>query len=159
VNATELLRFSVAGTPVPQGSKKAWFNPKTQRTMMTEAQGARLSSWRSHITAAAMQAKADAGLTDKETGPIAIRLTFKTLRGTGHYGSGRNEQQLKPSAPSYPAKAPDYDKLARAINDALTDAGVWVDDGQVVDAHERKVWVDRFTGTEGVDIVIYRIND
>jgi len=31
-----VLTFFAPGTPVPQGSKKAWLNQKTHRVMMTE---------------------------------------------------------------------------------------------------------------------------
>mgnify|MGYP000890587929 CR=1 FL=1 len=33
------LRFSVAGVPVPQGSLKAFTNPKTGRAMLTSTSG------------------------------------------------------------------------------------------------------------------------
>ena len=42
---------------------------------------------------------------------------------------------------------PDIDKLARAILDALTDARVWPDDGQVVTMH-----VEKRYGEPGVEI-------
>ena len=39
-----------------------------------------------------------------------------------------------------PTVTPDVDKLCRAVLDALTDAGVWVDDSQVVDLGATKIY-------------------
>ena len=33
------LSFAVMGTPIPQGSKRAWLNSQTKQVMMTEASG------------------------------------------------------------------------------------------------------------------------
>jgi len=48
---------------------------------------------------------------------------------------------------------PDLDKLERAIGDALTDAGVWVDDGQVVNSHTQKWYAE----TPGVHITVLEL--
>lgn len=41
---------------------------------------------------------------------------------------------------SRPAGKPDADKLARAVNDALTESGLIVDDARVVSLHVHKRW-------------------
>ena len=53
-------------------------------------------------------------------------------RPKSHFGTGKNADKVKQSAPVFPATMPDIDKLMRAILDGLTDAQVWLDDGQVV---------------------------
>jgi len=58
------------------------------------------------------------------------------------------------SAPDYPSKPPDIDKLMRAVLDSLTDAMVWTDDSLVVSVLARKVWVDRWTEQQGVQVAI-----
>lgn len=143
----------VEGVNVPQGSKKAWLNPKTQRVMMREAAGQRHATRRGQITADARQHMADHGLIRPHVGPVAVRLTFHQKRTQGDYGSGKNLQVLKPSASEFPAKMPDIDKLARLVLDSLTGV-VYVDDGQVVRLGCEKVWTDRFTGREGVTIYV-----
>lgn len=154
-----LLDFFVAGTPVPQGSKRAWYNQITKRVMMREAQDDRLHVWRTDVMAAAVQARYFAeervgDLTFPLDGPMSVALTFHFKRGIGHYGTGKNSRLLKPSAPDYPIKPPDIDKLTRAVFDALTVARIWLDDAQVVATTQRKRWVDRFEGSDGVRIVL-----
>lgn len=163
------IQFWVPGTNVPQGSKQGFFNPKTQRVVLKENAGQRHATRRHEVWMAALAAAAatpgrwdpNGGLTPDGgplpmTGPVAVRLEFYRLRGTGHYGSGRNAQQLKPSAPAYPSTAPDIDKLSRLVLDSLTSV-LFVDDGQVVDLGARERWADRFTESEGVRVTVKEI--
>jgi|SRR6188768_3369404 len=127
------VSFWVPGTPVPQGSKRAFVNKSTGRPVITDTD-VRLPQWRMKITAHAIEAKArhrDA-LLYPMTGAIGCRIDFTIQRPSSHYGTGRNHNVLKPSSPKFPHKMPDLDKLLRAVFDAITDAQVWVDDGQVV---------------------------
>lgn len=144
--------FSVMGTPIPQGSKRAWV-AGDGKVRMTEDAGARHHTWRSEVTGQARQAMSDAGrFGDPYREPISCILTFKFHRPQFHYGTGKNAEQVKPSAPSYPIKPPDTDKLTRAVFDSLTSV-VWVDDAQVVAATIRKQFVNRWE-PEGVDIIV-----
>ncbi len=149
---TPFLRFRADGHPEPQGSKRVWMNKSTNRPQMTEAGGMKHASWRREVTAAAREAlPAD---HRPITSAVSVLLTFSFIRGIGHYGTGSNAQFLKPSAPTQHTITPDVDKLIRAILDAVTVAGVWVDDSQVVAVTGKKRWADRFTQSEGVDVVI-----
>jgi Holliday junction resolvase RusA-like endonuclease len=67
-------------------------------------------------------------------GPVLVRLAFYLDRPKSHFGA----KGLRPTAPDFPHKRPDLDHLQRAIFDALTQAGVWMDDSQVVTAHAAK---------------------
>jgi len=146
------LSFSVAGTPIPQGSKRAWV-AGDGKVRMTEDAGVRHHTWRSEVTGQARQAMVDIGrFGDPFREPISCSVTFTFPRPLSHYGSGRNSEVVKPSSPTHMAKAPDLDKLVRAVWDALTSV-VWVDDGQVVAATIRKQYVHRWEG-EGVHIVV-----
>lgn len=150
---TPIVSFEVRGRPVPQGSKRAWVDPKSGRVMMKEDQGNRHTSWRFEVLKAAQRALTDAGIVAPTSEPIRVVLTFFFFRPGHHYGTGRNAQTLKPSSPPYPhGKIGDVDKLARAVLDSMTDARVFVDDSQVVDLHARKRWADLYTGTEGVSV-------
>jgi hypothetical protein len=73
---------------------------------------------------------------DAFTGPVSIEVTF-TLRKPASAPKRRT---------TWPQRKPDLDKLLRSTFDALGDAGVWVDDSQVVEVVARKVFPD-----EGVD--------
>lgn len=59
--------------------------------------------------------------------PVSVRITFLMPR----------PKTVKRHMPIVP---PDVDKLCRAVLDALTDAGVWVDDSQVVDLGATKIY-------------------
>jgi Holliday junction resolvase RusA-like endonuclease len=147
------LSFEVAGTPVPQGSKRAWYNETAHKVMMTEDAGVRHSTWRSEVTGQARQAMANLGrFGDPFREPISCSLTFQFHRPLGHYGTGKNAETVKPSAPPSPVKPPDLDKLTRAIWDSLTSV-VWVDDAQVIAATIRKQYVERWQA-EGVVILV-----
>lgn len=152
----EVLRFFAHGRPQPQGSKRVFNRRGGGPPVMVEAGGSLHASWRREVKAAAFEAAALAGLAEPITGPVSVRLTFCFDRNIGDYGSGRNGQAVKASAPDYPTKPPDVDKLVRAVFDAITDAKVWVDDAQVVSVTAHKRLVDRFdrTTAPGVDVVI-----
>lgn len=130
-------RFSVfvPGRPVPQGSKTAFINKKTGRPVIVD-KDMRLPEWRMKVTAYcrdAMNSPVPGGIATIPSGtPVGVRIDFVMDRPQAHYGTGKNADKVKPSAPKYPASMPDLDKLLRAIFDALTDAQVWSDDGQVV---------------------------
>jgi len=146
------VSFVVAGTPIPQGSKRAWYNAATKQVHMTEDAGSRHSTWRFELSGAARQAMADAGYIEPFEQPIHCSLHFRQHRPLGHYGTGKNARLVKASAPPLPIKPPDIDKLSRAVLDSMTSI-VWVDDSQVVRLTAAKTFVERWE-EEGVSIYI-----
>lgn len=128
----------VPGRPVPQGSKTAFVSKSTGRPIVVD-KDVRLPQWRMKVTAHAMEAL---GTTPPLTGPVGIRIIFTMDRPQSHFGTGKNAGKVKASAPVFPATMPDIDKLMRAILDGLTDARVWLDDGQVVWVQATKVYSD-----------------
>ena len=76
------------------------------------------------------------------TCPLAVDITFVFVRSKSHFGTGKNAGKLKISAPMYPAKRPDIEKLARSTNDALTGL-VWKDDSQIVRLTLQKIYGER----------------
>lgn len=133
------VKVRVFGTPIPQGSTKAFAVRKgglpTGRVVVT-SDNPRTKPWRQAIIDATRAANAEPMLT----GPVYVGLIFIMPRPASHYGTGRNAGQLKPGAPRWHTSKPDRDKLERAALDALTDAGVWRDDAQVVDGPVSKVY-------------------
>jgi crossover junction endodeoxyribonuclease RusA len=86
--------------------------------------------WRAQVQQAAILA-----MTETFEGPVLVQLSFELPRPATHYlpvNSRRSEPELSRSSPPHVTTMPDLDKLVRAICDALTDAGVWKDDAQVV---------------------------
>ena len=138
-----LVKFFVSGVPVPKGSMRAFRLPHSARVVMTHA-NARTKPWQSAVATAAAEARAAReGLTlhGELTGPLIVRLVFNMPRPRSHYGSGKNAEAVKKSAPVRPAGKPDVDKLARLVLDACTSV-LWRDDCQVVDLRASKQWTD-----------------
>lgn len=133
------MKIRVFGTPVPQGSTKAFAVRKGGRVtgrVVVVGDNPRTKPWRQAIIDATRAANTGPMLT----GPVFVGLIFIMPRPASHYGTGRNAGQLKPGAPHWHTSKPDRDKLERAALDALTDAGIWRDDSQVVDGPVSKVY-------------------
>jgi len=136
------VTFTVAGDPVPQGSKQAYV--VKGRAVVTERGRATLGPWRNQIAAAALEL-----LEEPLAGPVAVCLSFAFTRPKSHYRTGRYAGELLPAAPTRHSTRPDVDKLARAVLDALTGVA-FRDDGQVSELFARKT----FSGRSGVTITI-----
>lgn len=129
------LVIIVRGTPAPQGSKSAFRNQHTGKIQQVESSKA-VKPWRLDVKVAALEA-IEAKLCETPgvwcvlKGPLMVSMVFSFNRPKGHWGTGRNADLLKTSAPNYPYGRPDLSKLARSTEDALTDV-VWADDAQIV---------------------------
>jgi len=133
--------FRVLGTPVPQGSVKAFGS----RVVANNEHA--LGSWRSDVASAAQRAKpADWDIN----APVSLRCEFVFPRPLSHYGTGKNATKLKPSAPRYHVKTPDVDKLVRGVADSIGDAVARVllnNDSQIVSIYAAKRYsTDDFLG-------------
>lgn len=155
------LVVAVLGVPAPQGSHKAFVVGKKggkQRAIVTD-DSSKTKPWKQTVKHAAIDAlqtrliREGADTLHAVRGAASVVITFRLPRPKGHYGTGRNEHQVKPGAPLFPAVKPDLDKLVRSTLDALGDAGVWNDDAQVVQLQVRKVYAGR-DGLPGAHIEI-----
>lgn len=115
--APSTITFTAYGIPAPQGSMKAFMRPGMKHPVVT-GDNARTRPWRQAIVDASREVMA--GRTPIE-GPVGVVATFYLPR-----------PKSAPKRITQPAKLPDLDKLVRALFDALTAAGVWRDDAQVV---------------------------
>ena len=109
-----MVEIIVYGTPGPQGSKRHVGGGR----MIEHSQ--LVKPWRESVVWAAREAMAG---RPPIKGPVVVSMVF-TLR--------------KPSsAPkkrwSAPSTRPDLSKLARSTEDAMTTAGVYKDDGQIIE--------------------------
>lgn len=132
--------FTAWGTPAPQGSKRHVGGGR-----MIESSKA-VRPWRDAVKTAALaemflRLERDTGAPVFGRGvPVTLSVRFYMKRPVSHYGTGRNAGVLKPSAPFAPTWVPDLSKLVRSTEDAITDAGVWHDDSQVVTTYARKLY-------------------
>lgn len=137
------MRFFVAGTPAPQGSKR-----HVGRGVLIES-SKQLKPWREDVRQGALVALADHAPLLK--GPVGVSLLFWLPRPKSHPKTRR----------TIPTTRPDIDKLARAILDALTSAGAYNDDSQVTwlvlekrYVHPPALALDGEPTAPGVDITI-----
>lgn len=113
-----MIEIIVHGEPAPQGSKR-YVGRHGGRGLMIES-SAKVKPWREAVKWAAIEAMRARGITEPLDGPLSVQMAF-TLR-------------KPPSAPKrmYPDRKPDLSKLVRSTEDALTDAGLIVDDARIV---------------------------
>jgi len=144
------ITFTVLGQAIPQGSKKVVpimrggvpviNNGRTLTRAVND--NPKLSGWRQEIAQVGRAAFSEATGDDEPEllkGPVCLGVTFFRLRPRSHYGTGRNAGILKQSAPKHPTQRPDTLKLARAVEDALSQV-IWHDDSQVVEHRLVKEW-------------------
>ena len=97
------------------------------------------------------------GLRGPWLGPVALTTTFYLPRPSSHFGTGRNAEQIKTSAPACPVSVnrDDADKMIRLVGDALTIAGVIKDDAQIVRILAVKKW-ESGTGNGHTTVILER---
>ncbi len=150
-----MITIDVLGTPAPKGSVRPVI--RAGRAFLTPSHNAtgqrKLKSWNTSVREHAVEAivaLGDAAPTGPlfVDAPLAVELTFRMARPSGHWAK---KGGLKPSAPSSPAVKPDIDKLTRSTLDCLTGL-VFDDDSRIVELVVRKVYAE--PGREGARIVV-----
>lgn len=139
------VAFTVIGKPEPRGSKNA-FRTKSGRMVVSD-NNPNSGPWMGVVAAAASAEMGEASLLD---GALGLVVVFTVRRPQGHFGSGKNADKLKPSAPPFPTTRPDTTKLLRGVEDALSGV-VWRDDAQVVEQTATK----RYGAPEGAQILVW----
>jgi len=128
------VEFIVYGRPAPQGSKQAYaiyrgkpgsktFTGKIAQVEMSKY----VKPWRTEVAAAARAL----GIREPLDGPLVACMVFTIARPKSHYRTGKFAHLLRDAAPVAPATTPDFSKLVRATEDAMTGI-VWKDDALVV---------------------------
>lgn len=141
--ATLITQFRVRGEPAPEGSKFA-YQPKDKagtpygRPRVLNANPTKLSEWRKDVktaAAGAFQGQPLAGV------PVFVRAVFYFTRAASHTAKQREMPWV--------TKAPDCEKLVRAVNDALLRL-LYDNDAQVawIDAAKLYAYGDHLPGVE-----------
>jgi crossover junction endodeoxyribonuclease RusA len=128
------LSVLVLGLAAPQGSKRGIAITRgrgasrayTGRVALVESSAAKVKTWRADVVDAATAAWGDRPPLD---GPVLLRIAFVLKRPT-------STPKTRPTPPA--VKRPDLSKLVRSTEDALTTAGVYRDDSQVIDLRVTK---------------------
>lgn len=151
----------VPGVPYPEGSKTAGVT-KEGKPFLRDANDKKLRPWRKLIVTLARRriTLSHGGSWSPLDCPVDVVADFYMARPANHYGTGRNSLVLKASAPDYPVAGgtKDIDKLARAALDALTTAGVFVDDVRVAHLDTWKRYADR-QHPEGLELIVTALGE
>ena len=78
---------------------------------------------------------------------VGVFVTFYMKRPKNHFGTGKNEGQLKPSAPKHHITKPDIDNLNKFVFDCLNQY-TWKDDSQIVFVFSEKKYAEKNPRTE-----------
>ena len=121
------LVFRIKGVPGAQGSKTV------SRWGTLRESSAKVAPWRQAVMWTTENEYHYPPIID----PVCVEITFFFARPKGHYGTGKNAEKLKPSAPEHCTSCAngDLDKLVRGLLDPLTvkcGGNVLKDDSQVV---------------------------
>lgn len=116
------VSFEVIGKPMPQGSKQA-FKDKGGNARMKESGGLKFAAWRNAVSEVAKRLADEHGMFDEALHCLLeFRFPMPASRPKAVRAAGRVPMTV----------APDVDKLARAVNDALQAAGLIRNDSQIV---------------------------
>jgi crossover junction endodeoxyribonuclease RusA len=118
------LDVFVPGKPAPQGSMRAIVHKHSGRAVAIKDNNDRQKSWRADVRDAVLNVWDQSPID----GPVQVAYDFVMPRPVS------TPKRSTPAA----IKKPDWDKLSRAISDALTSAGAYTDDSRTVDAHITK---------------------
>ncbi len=143
---TEIL-IRVEGIPRPGGSKRSFRHPHTGKIIVIDASKT-VKVWRALVVAAAKAAYRGPPLQ----GPLHVSMQFFLMRPKAHYKGNNRGNDLRFAAPAEHVIRPDVLKLCRPTEDALTNAGVWGDDAQIVNEIMTKTYSR--TDTPGALILI-----
>lgn len=73
--------------------------------------------------------------------PLRVDIDFYFARPKNHYGTGKNTNKLKLSAPVWHTTKPDIDNLRKFVMDAMNKV-FWRDDSIICEGHTKKLYDD-----------------
>jgi crossover junction endodeoxyribonuclease RusA len=127
-------QFFIPGIPATAGSKRGFPIRRKDGSLgvaMTH-DNKRAKPWMSQVASVASE-HFDSPLD----GPCSLHVTFVFSRPKSHYGSGKNANTVKGTAPAHKTSKPDCSKLIRCLEDGLTGIA-YRDDSQVVELSVEK---------------------
>lgn len=144
--AERSISFFAAGTAKPKGSYKSIKIGGEARTVpASKGEG----SWRAVVATAAVAAMRQERVLPLQ-GCVEVHFEFYSPRPRAHL---RTSGAVKPGSPPRPPTAPDADKLARSVCDALNKV-CWRDDAQVVRLVVDKLYTDDAQPYVGVRVTV-----
>ena len=121
------LLIKIVGKPAAQGSKV-----RTRYGMKEASQF--VAPWRNQIVSACIEQRINEG--EMITYPVRVDIRFQFHRPKAHFGTGKNKDKVKASAPRFPSSKiiGDIDKLCRSTLDGLSvpSGGMLLEDDSLV---------------------------
>lgn len=143
---TSEITFEIQGQPVPQPRPRV-----STRGGFARAYTPKGHAIHGYRQAVELLAKTNGWREGPAAGPVSVEIDCYLQRPPSHLTKAG---EVRPSAPAWPGRC-DVDNLAKAVLDAITDAGtLWADDDQVVELVVRKQYARR--GAAGRTIVTVR---
>ena len=134
--------FYVSGTPQPQ--------PRPRMTRTGRAYNPPTADqWKACVRSAWSEQRAESFARG-----LALTLRFVLARPASHWTT---KQALTKSAPLQHTSKPDADNLAKAVMDALENAGAFLNDSQITDLRISKRWA-AFSEVAGCQINLSEID-
>lgn len=124
--------FFIAGTPKPQA------RPRFARRGKFVTTYSQTTDWKKVCIKNAKEIFACVGMYENA---IRVDLDFFFQRPKSHYRTGKFSHLLRDDAPKYHVKKGDIDNLAKAVYDAMTDAGLLHDDCIIVRGMTSKSYI------------------
>ena len=144
-----VLACHIDGTPATKGSYKPVRNRRTGKTLLV-GMNRHEHEWRARV---AREVRSQ-WFTQHPTRPmphldtpITVRVVFLLPR----------PKSVSLASRPWPTVAPDVDKLARCLLDALTDSGLIKDDSRVIHLDAHKHYADPPHRKAGADITIHTL--
>jgi Holliday junction resolvase RusA-like endonuclease len=138
---TQRLTIEIPIRAMPgSNTKRGFINPKTGRVIIADKAKGK-AGYTAAVRMFAEQAARDAGW-EPTRAPIMLVVDFIFTRPLGHFGTGKNAQVVKPSAPKHVTVKPDLTNLIKTTEDALRGI-TWIDDSQVVGMQLAKVYGEK----------------
>lgn len=131
-----MITFFVSGIPKPGGSKKAFpIRGKDGKMHIIVTEASNNKDWKQDVKSACIRV----WFGPPTIRPLDLKICFVMPYRKGDYGTGKNKETLRVSAPYWHTRRPDLTKLLRSTEDALTGV-LWIDDSQIVRAEILKVF-------------------
>ena len=92
------------------------------------------------------------------SGPLGAKAVYRFRRPISHFGTGKNANKLKATAPHFVTRKPDLDNINKSTFDALSEADVWTDDSIVAILDCHKVYCNPGE-PPGCTITIWKLED
>lgn len=136
----QVYSFKVVGEPKPQPRARA-------TTRGCKSGGARMydPGTAKDFKSAVRMGTMEAGLFGKLlTGPLSLSIVVRMPRPGSHFHKSKSKLgELRDDAPVFHSmKKDDIDNISKAVMDAMNDAQVWGDDGQVCHLDAWKLYSD-----------------